>query len=146
MKTTKTNQFSRIFLIAGIILLSVSTVANASGVIKGQVFDENNRPIQYATATLINPETNEIVEGDMCDNTGEYVLENVKPGNYILSVRNVGYEKSETAKVIVNSSENLMVEEPIVLKEASYQLPEIEVISRSLTGNKLQDAKVNSKS
>ena len=131
MKTIKTKQIKRM-IFAGI-FLTVALVANASGIIKGIVVDDQNQPIKYATATLINPQTNEIVMGDICDSNGEFILENVKPGNYILSVRNAGFVRSITKKVIVDSDKNVIEENPIVLKEAVYELPELIVVAKFKT-------------
>ncbi len=127
MKTNKTNRIAALAL-----MLGITFFASASGIVKGQVMDQNNDPIVYATATLINPNTNEIVAGDMCDNNGEFIIENVTPGDYILSVRNVGFEKDETTELVVEHG-NTMLDVPIQLKESVSKLPEVEVVSKRYT-------------
>ncbi len=127
MKANKTNRIAALA-----IMLCITFWASASGIVKGQVMDQNNDPVGYATATLINPSTNEIVLGDMCDNNGEFIIENVKPGSYILSVRNVGFEKNETTEIVV-PQDNTMFDVPIQLKESISKLPEVEVVSKRFT-------------
>jgi hypothetical protein len=133
MKTTKTNQFNRVLVISLIVLCSISFFANATSSIKGRVLDNNYQPIESATATLINPETNQIVVGDMCDENGEYIIENVEPGDYVLSVRNVGFEKKESIKVVIDYDKSIVEESPILLNESIQELNELEVISKSIT-------------
>lgn len=133
MKTTKTNQFNRVLVISLIVLCSIPFFANATSSIKGRVLDSNYQPIESATATLINPETNQIVVGDMCDENGEYIIENVEPGDYVLSVRNVGFEKKESIKVVIDYDKSIVEESPILLNESIQELNELEVISKSIT-------------
>ena len=132
MKTSKAKIFNRMMIFTVLALFCIPGLGNASGVIKGRVLDTNNQPVQYATATLINPENNQIVEGDMCDNNGEFIIENVNPGDYILSVRNLGFEKNETTKVIVSDNDQ-QKEIPVQLKESVCQLPELQVVSKRYT-------------
>jgi len=130
MRTTEKFRINRVLLIAGFILLCNSNFADASAVIKGRVTDIKKQPINYATATLLNPNTMEIVEGDMCNNKGEFVIENVKPGEYILSVRMLGYAKDESEKIIVDQSKDLKVEKNIVLNQSMQQLNEVVVTAK----------------
>lgn len=133
MKTTKTNQFNRMLVLSAIVLCSIPFFANASSSIKGRVLDNNYQPIESATATLIDPETNQIVVGDMCDENGEYIIENVEPGEYVLSVRNIGFEKKESIKVVTDTDKSIVEESPILLNESIQELNELEVISKSIT-------------
>jgi hypothetical protein len=48
--------------------------------VKGRVKDENNQPVEYATAVLKNSITNQFITGVVCNNKGEFEINNVKPG------------------------------------------------------------------
>jgi hypothetical protein len=61
MKTIKFSQFNRVLALTAIAFFSFTLFANASGVIKGQVTDENKLPVEYATAVLKNSKTNQFV-------------------------------------------------------------------------------------
>ncbi|HEY5590006.1 MAG TPA: carboxypeptidase regulatory-like domain-containing protein [Paludibacter sp.] len=130
MRTTEKFRINRVLLIAGFILLCNSNFADASAVIKGRVTDFKKQPLNYATATLLNPKTMEIVEGDMCDNKGEFVIENVKPGEYILSVRMLGYAKDESEKIVVDADKNPIVVKNTILNQAAQELNEVVVTAR----------------
>jgi hypothetical protein len=127
MKTIKKNQIYRLLLISGIILLGVSGYAQATGIIKGRVLDSNKQPVVYATATIIDPETMQIVEGDMCDDNGEFMIEHVKSGEYILSIRNVGFQKDESRKIKIDAGQNTIRQGDIILNESVENLNELEV-------------------
>jgi len=130
MKTIEKFRISRVLLIAGCIFLCNSFFIEASSVIKGHVMNNKRQPINYATATILNPNTMEIVEGDMCDKKGEFFIENVKPGEYILSVRMVGFEKDESVKIVIDSDTNLVEVKNIVLNESIQQLNELVVTAK----------------
>ncbi|WP_291125805.1 carboxypeptidase-like regulatory domain-containing protein [Flavobacterium sp. UBA6031] len=130
MKTTVKSQISRVLLITSLVFFCSSFFANATGIIKGHVLDSKKQPLNYATATILNPETMKIVEGDMCDSKGEFIIENVKPGDYILSIRMVGYEKIESKKIHVDSLNTHIEVENIELKLSIQRLGEVVVTAK----------------
>lgn len=117
MKTIKFSQFNRVLALTAVAFFSFTFLANASGVIKGQVTDENNQPVEYATAVLKNSKTNQFVTGAVCNYKGEFVIEDVNPGEYVLSTKMMGYEKKDS-KVVVDKSRKRVVEEKVVMNEA----------------------------
>ncbi|MHB9141290.1 MAG: carboxypeptidase regulatory-like domain-containing protein [Paludibacter sp.] len=130
MKTIKQVQIIRILIITGLVFFCNSIFADASSIIKGRVFDSSKKPLNYATATILNPETMKIVEGDMCDSQGEFIIENVKPGDYILSIRMVGFEKNESKKIHVDSLNTITEVENTVLKLSVQRLSEVVVTAK----------------
>lgn len=140
MKTFNINQTSRVMLLSAVIFFSTSFLAQAAGLVTGRIVDVSNEPVNYATATLINPQTGEIVKGDMSDDSGEFIIEHVQPGEYILSVRNLGHETDETLSVNVEDGMNSLVVKPIVLKEAVVELPEVVVTGKAASNMHLTRA------
>lgn len=117
MKTNKNYQFKRMFVLTGMAFFSFLLYAGDNGVIKGRVLDEKNQPVEYATAVLKNPTTNKFVTGAVCNNKGEFVIKNVHQGEYIVSTNMIGYEKKESKKIVVDSKQNKVVQQNIVMKE-----------------------------
>jgi hypothetical protein len=117
MKTIKNYQFKRMLVLSGMAFFSFMLFAEGSGVIKGRVIDENNQPVEYATTVLKNANTNKFVTGAVCNYKGEYIIENVEPGEYELSTKMIGYEKTETQKVVVNKDKCRVVEKDVVMIE-----------------------------
>jgi len=117
MKTIKNYQFRRMLVISGMAFFSCMLFAEGSVVIKGRVMDENNQPVEYATAVLKNSKTNKFVTGTVCNSKGEYSLENVAPGEYELSTKMIGYEKRDSQKILVNKYQHWVVEKDVVMNE-----------------------------
>jgi len=117
MKTIKKYQIKRALVLTGMAFFSVALLAEGSGVIKGRVTDENNQPVEYATAVLKNLKTNKFVTGTVSNYKGEYIIENVEPGEYELSTRMIGYEKKETPKIVVNKNQHRVVEKNVIMNE-----------------------------
>jgi len=115
------------------ILLTAGTIkaeTSATVTIKGKVTDEQNNPVEFATAALISPKTKAIVKGEVCNENGEFIITKVEPGEYILSVSMVGYEKLETENIKADRK-NPVIEKNIVLHEKREMLNEVVI-----TGNK----------
>jgi hypothetical protein len=117
MKTIKKFQSKRVLVLTCMAFLSFMLFAEGSGVVKGQVMDENNQPVEYATAVLKNSKTNQFITGNVCNNKGEFEIENVKPGEYTLSVNMIGYSKAYTDKIVLNSKKDQVVDKKVVLIE-----------------------------
>ena len=117
MKTIKNYQFKRMLVLSGMAFFSFMLFAEGSGVIKGRVIDEKNQPVEYATAVLKNSKTNKFVSGTVCNYKGEYIIENVEPGEYELSTKMIGYEKKETQKIVVNKYQYIVVEKDVIMNE-----------------------------
>jgi len=117
MKTTMNFQLKRMLVLSGLTFFSFVSYVNASGMIKGQVMDENNQPVEYATAVLIHSKTNKFVTGAVCNNKGEFVIKDVKPGEYKLSTQMIGYEKKELQKIVVDNNKSLVIEQQVVMNE-----------------------------
>ena len=115
MKTSRNFQFKRVLVLSGMAFFSFISYVNASGIIKGQVIDENNQPVEYATAVLKNSKTNKFVAGTVCNYKGEFVLKDVNPGEYILSTNMIGYEKKEVQKIIIDKKQ--VIEKKVVMNE-----------------------------
>jgi hypothetical protein len=127
MKSFKIKLLNRIFLLACITFITVQL--NAANTIVGRVIDNKKQPIEFATIALLNTKTNEFIKGEVSNEKGEFVINKVLPGNYILSVTMVGYVKNESEKVVIDSK-NKVVEKNIILKENVVQLAAVEVTAK----------------
>jgi len=103
--------------------------SHAANSITGRIIDNKKQPIGFATVTLLNSKTNKYVKGETSNEKGEFVIDKVSPGNYILSVTMVGYLKNESEKVVIDSK-NTVVERNIILKENAVQLGTVVVAAK----------------
>ncbi|MBP1677354.1 MAG: TonB-dependent receptor [Bacteroidetes bacterium] len=125
----KAKIFNRLFILSLIIIAGIGQVAANTTTVKGKVTDSKNHPIEFATATLISPLTNEIVKGEVCNEKGEFAIAKVEPGEYILSVSMLGYNKYETEKMKLNGKPGVIVKE-IILKESTEMLQDVVVTAK----------------
>ena len=139
MKTIKNYQFKRVLVLTGMAFFSFLLFAEGLGVIKGRVMDENNQPVEYATAVLKNSQTNKFVTGAVSNYKGEFVIENVDQGEYVLSTKMIGYKKTETQKIVVDKNQHRIVKKDVVMNET----PEKSIVvkaKKTTYGNNFQTA------
>ena len=72
-------------LLCAFLMMSVMAFAQ-TGSIKGKVLDETNQPLPGAAVTIDGTTI-----GSVTDNSGNYTISGVKPGNYTLTAKFVGY-------------------------------------------------------
>jgi hypothetical protein len=117
-----TKNSSRVWILTAVLTLSNIIFAANYGIIKGRVVNKKNQPIELATATLTNTKTLKTTDGAMCDQEGNFSIEDVDPGEYTLSVSMVGYKKCETVKVTVEANYALIIGKPFMLNDSIHQL------------------------
>ncbi|MDD3195682.1 MAG: TonB-dependent receptor [Paludibacter sp.] len=125
MKTT----YKIVFLTGLFMLLnSFSLLAvTATAIIKGKVVNDKNEPVEFATAVLLSPVTGEVVKGEVCNEKGEFNINKVDKGEYVLSVSMVGYKKVETQPLVVDGKRSV-IEQTIVLNEQAELLKTVEIV------------------
>lgn len=88
-----------------LVLFSVQLYAQTSGVLKGQVKDNNGEPVPQANVVL-QVDGNNTQFGTSTDEYGEYIIINISPGMYDLLIRAVGYRKqlAQNVEISVNQT------------------------------------------
>lgn len=123
--------FHHFLLMTALILASAFVQANNStGTVKGRVLDTQKQPVPFSTVTLLNPKTMTIERGAVCNEKGEYSIDKVSAGEYILSVRMIGFDSNETERLVIDSK-NLIIEKTIVLKASIQQLKEVVITGKT---------------
>lgn len=90
----KTNLY---FLIIALLSTCISVAQ-----IQGKVTDEQNLPLEYATAGLFNQDDNTLVAGVISNENGVFKIEDIKKGTYYLEASFLGYEKKRIDNIIVS--------------------------------------------
>jgi len=116
--------------LGSIMLLAVFCIgmAKAEGIVKGRILDQNHRPVEFATAALVNVKTKLPEKGGTSNNTGDYAIEKVHDGVYILSITLVGYKKYESEQFTMNDGRELRRD--VVLHEDAQMLKEATVVAK----------------
>ena len=77
--------------------------------IKGQIVDQNNNPLEYATAALFKQSNGDLVSGTVTDIGGFFIFETVPEGRYNLEASFMGYQTLSLKNVVLtkNTENNL---------------------------------------
>ncbi len=60
--------------------------------IEGQIVDENQQPLSFISAYVVNfSDTLKVEKASISDLQGEFILDKVNPGKYILILSSIGY-------------------------------------------------------
>ncbi|MDD4489315.1 MAG: TonB-dependent receptor [Paludibacter sp.] len=128
----KANHSIQILISAIVVLLMSIFPVHAEiemAVIKGKVVNEKNQPVEYATAVLISPTTGEVIKGEVCNEKGEFNINKVEKGEYVLSVSMIGYKKHDAEKLVVDGKRNVIVKN-IILNEQTEMLKAVDVVAK----------------
>ncbi|HSD46277.1 MAG TPA: ankyrin repeat domain-containing protein [Pyrinomonadaceae bacterium] len=93
-------------------LVNQQFASSGTGALYGFVYDPNGAAIAGANVAALNFETNEssntYTAGD-----GQYRLEGLKPGNYLLQVRSRGFDSSDIPNIQVRAGDNNRVDQTL---------------------------------
>ena len=125
------NYSKKYVLLCAFLMMSVIAFAQTGG-IKGKVVDETNLALPGATITVAGTTT-----GATTDPNGNYTITGLKPGNYTITAKFLGYIAIDKTVTIGNS----IVAADFALKPANTSLNEVVVVgygtqkSKDLTGS-----------
>ena len=107
MKTIIHNIFYTLLLVAISYSVSFAQQAAPATKVSGALLNEQGKPLDYATVSLLRASDSTVVKGALSNDAGVYVFTNIKAGNYIIKASVVGYQKavSKTFTVPANSSQ-----------------------------------------
>jgi len=94
--------------------------------ISGQLTDQSNQPVPFANIILLQPADSSLIAGATSDPDGNFKIENIQPGNFIIKISYLGFDDVFLNKEITNASLSLG---KLVIKEKALKLKEITVVS-----------------
>ena len=107
----------------------------AIGVVYGSVTDSvSGQPLEYASISLVNMRSDEVVTGALSDETGRFNIREIPIGRYRAVVEFIGYAKKEILPINIVSGEGGGIEQDlgsIRLQVSSVNLFEVEVLGES---------------
>jgi iron complex outermembrane receptor protein len=121
-----------ILIILSFIGCSMAAQAKADNAITGKVKDENNKPIDAVTVSLLKASDSSLVKMAFTDTSGNFEIEREVKGDFLLSYSSVGFKStySEVFKLEENQNYNSPT---ISLHSDSKKLQEVTVTSRKPT-------------
>lgn len=80
-------------LLSFTLAILVCLTAWSQGTISGQIVDEQNSSVSFATVVLFDNSDSTMVKGQISDAEGRFAFPNIKKGTYFIESSFVGYEK-----------------------------------------------------
>lgn len=112
-------------------ILSSGWVANAQTggpKVNGQILQSTNKPVEFATVTLLKAKDSSLVKGAIADIQGKYEFEQVKQGRYIVAAAYVGMTKVYSQPFEVQTANTQL---PVLtLSTSSKNLKAVDVTAR----------------
>ena len=101
----------------------------AQGKINGQITDDKNKIVEFASVTLLKAKDSTLVKGALSDQNGSFEFEKIASGEYLVNVSQMGYKKFYTPRFSLDS-DNLNVKlSNLIMQEDSKQLSEVQVVA-----------------
>jgi len=100
----------------------------AQSSLSGNVIDENDKPVFFATAVLYNQSDSSIANSSSTGKDGKFKIESIKPGKYYLEVRFLGYQNKTITGLEFPKDDNSSF--PVKMEPTNNQLSEVEVTGK----------------
>lgn len=106
------------------LLCSIFACASFAQTISGKIVDSVNVPIPFATIALLKAKDSLPLKGNFSNDKGEYIFENIAPGNYFIKAVSVGYKDAFSSVFKLDSA-------------ASYSVPDITLGNKEVNLNEV---------
>lgn len=121
-----------ILTILSFICSSITAQAKADNTITGKVKDENNKPIDAVTVSLLKASDSSLVKMAFTDTSGNFEIEREVKGDFLLSYSSIGFKSTYSEVFKLEESQNYN-SPTISLHSDSKKLQEVMVTSRKPT-------------
>ena len=127
------------------LFLSLDGQQSIKGAITGKVFDNSTKqPLEYATVSVINPETKTVVTGGIADSKGNFNIGNIPFGIYRIEIEFIGYEKISIDNININKTVRTVSLGQVYLNLATHALQGVVVSAdKPLVENKIDKVVYN---
>ena len=103
---------------------------NFNGIIKGTVVDTlTKKPVEYAAVSAMAVKDSTIAGGMVTDEAGNFLIDKLKPGRYILRIKFIGYSEKIIRGISLKPGSELYVAGQIYILAADQNLQEVEIVS-----------------
>ena len=98
----KTTVLKRVFLLSALALACTEFYAQNSFEIRGKIVKSDRPSGNLASIILLDSKSMEIVADQTCNQNGEFLIEGLSKGNYILLVQKPGFAKPERRFITIS--------------------------------------------
>jgi outer membrane receptor protein involved in Fe transport len=119
----------RILILVMLAILTGST-SNAQSKISGTVVDKNDKSLANANVLLLKSTDSSMVKGMVSSAPGEYIFENIKPGNYLITVTFTGMSQVYSPAFAITENNTATNLGKLKMMEATDQLNHVTVTAK----------------
>ena len=101
----------------------------AQTTLSGKIVNRQNKPVEFATVSLLNAQDSVLVRGAISNAAGDYVLPEIAEGRYLISASMMGYSQRWIGPITVVAGETQKLP-PLQLQEAVEQLKSVTVVGQ----------------
>ncbi|MFI5159885.1 MAG: TonB-dependent receptor domain-containing protein [Sphingobacteriales bacterium] len=101
--------------------------AELPGHITGTLFDDQGKPMMFASATLLNAKDSSIVQGSVTNEEGVYIFEHIKNGSYLVKASYAGYQAAVSQPFTVDQGQEEVTVPKITLQAGSHNLNTVNI-------------------
>lgn len=105
-------------LAAALLTFTFSGFAQTITRVKGEVKDENQKPVSGITVSLLKSKDSSLVKAAITDKTGIYVFEAIKEGAYLVGITAVGFQTSLSQPIEVKEGAEVAIPSFSLLPQA----------------------------
>ncbi len=125
------------------LLLFVSSRSQQNGTdISGTVVEKGKQPVEFASVLVLSLPDSADAGAAITDNKGRFILENIKPGNYILRITFIGLNPRHSNPFTIDGQQKKLLLGQFELTGGARQLDEVVVAGRKSMMNTSIDRKV----
>lgn len=100
-----------------------------SAKVTGALADEQGKPMDYATVTLLKAADSSAVKGTLSNEAGDYTFDHINAGTYIIKATVVGYEKAASAPFTINEGTPLFTVPTLKMLRSNHTLNTVTITS-----------------
>ena len=108
--------------------ISVSAKPFNGGSIRGVLLDDKNNPVPFSTVALNNAADSTLYKGEITNEKGEFIFENVKAGDFYIQIRVIGFKKIDSKKFTISSESAVVDLGTFITEVASTELGAVTVL------------------
>ncbi|SDQ00913.1 Outer membrane receptor proteins, mostly Fe transport [Mucilaginibacter sp. OK268] len=145
MKTLTNNIFCTLLLVAISWSTSFAQGGKSGGAkVSGSLLNEQGKPMDYATVSLIRATDSTVVKGALSNDNGVYTFDNIRSGKYLIKASVVGYQKAVTTPFTVPESATTVTAPALSMRAGSTELKGVTITaSKPLIERKIDRTVMN---
>ena len=123
MKTTITKIFYTLLLVTISWSVSFAQTGKSGGAkVSGSLLNEQGKPMDYATVSLIKATDSTLVKGALSNDNGIYTFDHITAGKYLVRATVVGYQKAISTPFTVTENATTVTAPALSMRTGSTEL------------------------